>query len=71
MSDLSGNCNDFSCEENVCDKIRDFFSDTQFVFPYYRYGKSRSVEKIGNSQLRICDILKILICSDSFFHVVN
>ena len=89
MSDLSGSCNGFSCEEfseeNFCDKNGDFFlyyffcekviSDYFGMICFslgYRYGKSRSGEKIANSvQLRIRTILNILASSDSFFVVVN
>ena len=55
-----------------CEKvISDYFGMICFSLGY-RYGKSRSGEKIANSvQLRIRKILNILVCSDSFFVVVN
>ena len=65
MSDLSGSCNGFSCEEfseeNFCDKNGDFFYYffcEKMISNYfgmicfslgYSYGKSRSGEKIANS----------------------
>ena len=55
-----------------CEKmISNYFGMICFSLGY-RYGKSRSGEKIANSvQLRIRKILNILVCSDSFFVVVN
>ena len=71
MSDLSGSCNGFSCEEFLEDNFSDngeFFCMISHYFGMicfsldYRYGKSRSGEKIANSvQLRIRKIPGILL----------